>query len=245
VVVALPCLFVLYDVPSIGYNEDPQRYWRPAVSLLHHGWKPIAPLWLMTALVLREWLGSRVHASVPVRWVGRAAAAVGCVVLVACLGRWASAAIDEQHHTTRQLVWPASVFQRQARPENCGPAALAAVCRHYGIAATEVELAALAGTTAEGTSMWGLQQAARHKGLVADGWKLRVGELPRVPKPCILYFHAGHFAVLMGVSARSYFLADPSLGQIVVPRSWIEKRWSGELMVVGPGEAPLPMKERS
>ncbi|MDQ2688060.1 MAG: DUF2029 domain-containing protein, partial [Armatimonadota bacterium] len=39
VVCALPSLFVLYDLPHLGYNEEPQPYWNHAVSLIQHGWK--------------------------------------------------------------------------------------------------------------------------------------------------------------------------------------------------------------
>lgn len=52
VVSALPGLFFLYDLPGLGFTKDPQAYWNPTTSLLHHAWKPIAPLWLLGGLTL-------------------------------------------------------------------------------------------------------------------------------------------------------------------------------------------------
>ena len=51
---ALPGLFALYDLPGLGYNEDPQAYWHRDISLLHHGLKPLGPLWLLTGLLWRS-----------------------------------------------------------------------------------------------------------------------------------------------------------------------------------------------
>ena len=54
-----PRCSLCYDVRGLGYNEDPQRYWQSGVSLLHHGWKPLAPLWLFAGLVSRDVLAYR------------------------------------------------------------------------------------------------------------------------------------------------------------------------------------------
>ena len=184
---ALPGLFALYDVPSIGYNEDPQVYWRPATSLLHHGGKPLAPLWLMAGLLIQS--RARINQAAPRRARSASLAALGACGLAFGGGLfWARGVVAAQQRVTRDLVWPASVFQKQQTTQTCGPAALAAVCRHFGMAATEGEVARLAGTTAAGTSMLGLQTAARAKGLAAEGLRVTPGGLSRTPMPCILFF---------------------------------------------------------
>ena len=155
---------------------------------------------------------------------------------------WARGVIARQQRVTRALVWPPSVFQKQQTVQTCGPAALAAVCRHFGIAATEGEIARLAGTDARGTSMRGLQKAARAKGLAAEGVRVTPEGLSRTPLPCILFFHPGHFAVLTGIQdgrqggreGRQYLLADPSLGQRTVTREQLAALWHGEALLVGP-----------
>ncbi len=243
---ALPGLFALYDLPGLGYNEDPQVYWRPATSLLHHGGKPIAALWLLAGLVASGHpLARRSQTagllSGPPRIGGWGAA---CACGLALLGGivWARGVIAAQQRVTRALVWPPSVFQKQQTVQTCGPAALAAVCRHFGIAATEGEIARLAGTDARGTSMRGLQKAARAKGLAAEGVRVTPEGLSRTPLPCILFFHPGHFAVLTGIQdgrqggreGRQYLLADPSLGQRTVTREQLAALWHGEALLVGP-----------
>lgn len=230
---ALPGLFALYDLPGAGYNEDPQVYWRPATSLLHHGGKPLAPLWLMAGLLVQS-LAQKRAIPPPRRRLASLAALGACgLALGGGLG-WARGVIAAQGRVTRGLVWPPSVFQKQQRVQTCGPAALVAVCRHFGLVATEDEIARLVGTTDKGTSMLGLRAAARAKGLAAEGIRVTPGGLSRTPLPCILFFHPGHFAVLTGVQGGLCYLADPSLGQRTMTREELVSRWHGEALLVGP-----------
>ena len=82
--------------------------------------------------------------------------------------------------------------------------------------------------------MLGLQTAARAKGLAAEGLRVTPGGLSRTPMPCILFFQAGHFAVLTGVREGLFYLADPSLGQRTMTREQLASLWHGEVLVVGP-----------
>jgi hypothetical protein len=238
---ALPGLFALYDLPGLGYNEDPQVYWRPATSLLHHAPKPLAPLWLLTGLLVQsfalpEWKKARPHRRQTLQW------AMSGLLGLGFLGGmlWARTVINEQRRMTLELVWPPSVFQKQETLQTCGPAALAAICRHYGLPATEAEIAHLAGTTSAGTSMLGLQSAARAKGLAAEGMRMTLASLPNAPRPCLLFFRPGHFAVLTGVGrlpnghGELFYLADPSLGQRTMTADRLGALWHGEVLVVGP-----------
>lgn len=244
VVCALPSLFAFYDLPHLGYNEEPQPYWSHAVSLIQHGWKPLAPLWLMGGLLamsLREtnigaWLGEQGARLRPARRMVQAV-----VVVLLCVGlfgtvRWVRASILTQRQVSQSVIWPSDVFQRQQHDNTCGPAALAAVCRHYGVAATEDEIARLAGTTAAGTSMLGLQRAAEAEGLATQAWQMSPEGLRHAPWPCILFFHAGHFAVLTGVVGDHFYLADPSLGQHAWTEQELAQNWRGEVLAVGPSE---------
>jgi hypothetical protein len=239
VIAALPTLFVFYDLPALGYNEDPQRYWLPAVSLLHHATKPLAPLWLLTALVLRS-----VRESVALprltfpRWTPVAARFglfASCALAVCLSAPRVVAAIRAQHRVARVLVWPAGVFRPQERREYCGPAALAAVARHFGREVQEEEVARLAGTDARGTTMLGLREAAEKLGLAVQDRRARIEDLEALPKPAILFYSQGHFAVLTGVSEGRFYLADPSLGQRCWGPAELRRFWHGELLLVGPG----------
>jgi len=240
VVSAVPTLFALYDIPGIGYNEDPQRYWLPAVSLLHHAWKPVAPLWLCTGIAITELRRSIVaHRPGSVLWkpsprLRASAMSLILVLILVGVGTYARAAISEQRAVTREVIWTDDVFRKQDRPENCGPAALAAVSRHFGVPATEAEVARLAGATEDGTSMLGLQRAAEAKGFAAAARQVSPAELRSLPRPCILFFHEGHFVVLTGIRGRKLYIADPSRGQSVWSESYLSRYWRGEVLLVGP-----------
>ena len=95
-------------------------------------------------------------------------------------------------------------LRQEVRPDPhaqamCGPECLARVLKHYGIEAAPREIARLAGTTAEGTTMLGLAQAAETKGLQAKGMLLGWQELREIPKPSILWTPARHYLVLEDV----------------------------------------------
>jgi hypothetical protein len=243
---ALPTLFAFYDVNSLGINDDPQGYWMQSISLLHHAQKPLAPLWLLSGLLIsslplglapvrwqqwQEWKQRRLL-SRSFGWVRASALMTSCVLLLG-LVRWAGAAIHAQKALIRQQVVPFAMAQQQRR-ETCGPAALLAICRHYGVAATEEELARLSGTDAVGTSMLGLQQAAHAKRMPADGWQVSLANLARVPRPCILFFRPRHFVVLYGVNGDAFYIADPSLGLLVRHGAELTQQWKGEVLVLGP-----------
>ncbi|MFN3650590.1 MAG: glycosyltransferase 87 family protein [Armatimonadota bacterium] len=60
VLLALPSPFVFYDVPDLGFNQDPQYHFSSAVSLLHHSWR-VVPLAALYAVWLRQsWRGPAV-----------------------------------------------------------------------------------------------------------------------------------------------------------------------------------------
>ncbi len=241
VIAAVPTLFVLYDVHGLGFNEDPQGYWRPGVSLLHHGFKPLSALWLLMGTVSQSLPALPV--AIRTLHTGRAwrhRFAFGFLIFpvlgFGLLARWAKGAIAEQRHGVQERVLAPPVFQTQRHRNTCGPAALATVCRYYGIDVDEDEIAQRAGTTEAGTSVMGLQQAAQQKGLSALGRRIRLSELGKTPLPCILYFHPGHFVILTGVQQHRLYLADPSSGQQVWTVEQLQHVWRGELLVIGPAE---------
>jgi hypothetical protein len=132
---ALPGLFALYDIRSLPVGDDPQFYWKPAVSLLHHAFKPLAPLWLLGAIAaphaksayasIMDRIGrpipSRKTAANPARRV-RALTARVCLAGLALLtiGLWACRAIAEQRAYSRRFTRPAPGYP-SAPPARPGP----------------------------------------------------------------------------------------------------------------------------
>jgi len=115
---------------------------------------------------------------------------------------------------------------------SCGPAALATVLQNMGINATEEELKVLAGTDETGTTMHGLAQAARSKGLSAAGMKLSTDELR--PNNIIHVIKDGtpHYSVVREVTENSVKLADPSIGNIEMTREKFNEIYSGYALVI-------------
>ena len=64
------------------------------------------------------------------------------------------------------------------------------------------QLRQLAGTTAGGTSLAGLQQAAKQAGLKAEGVQVSREALPDVDMPALAYVNGNHFVVVLNVQGR-------------------------------------------
>ena len=120
----------------------------------------------------------------------------------------------------------------QSTDFNCGPAALATVLGNFEINTTEQELATLAGTDESGTTMYGLAEAAKAKGLNAVGMKLLVDDL----KPNNIVFltidDGPHYSVVREITADKVLLADPSLGNIEMSKEKFSEVYSGNALVI-------------
>ncbi|MGB9844132.1 MAG: cysteine peptidase family C39 domain-containing protein, partial [Methanothermobacter tenebrarum] len=88
----------------------------------------------------------------------------------------------------------------QTRNYTCGPAALATLLRKLGINTTEDELAALARTTEEGTTMQGLLEAAKAKGVNMTGMKLNITELHENMIAYTMSDGVGHYTLIREVN---------------------------------------------
>ncbi|MDP3034259.1 MAG: right-handed parallel beta-helix repeat-containing protein, partial [Methanobacteriaceae archaeon] len=97
---------------------------------------------------------------------------------------------------------------------DCGPAALATLMKSMGLNVTTDELSLLAGTDYDGTSMYGLIQAANAKGLNATGVLLPVDQL--VNNSLIILSDNGknHYCIFRDCINNTVHLIDPSLGNI-------------------------------
>ena len=86
----------------------------------------------------------------------------------------------------------------QSTGSSCGPACAATLLRHFGIKATELEIARECFTSASGTENWYLARALRRRGLkVLFLTQMPVGGLPA---PCIAGVQeggAGHFVTVL------------------------------------------------
>ena len=110
---------------------------------------------------------------------------------------------------------------------DCGAAALAMVCRHYGRAVSLARIRQLVHTSLDGTSLRGLCAAAMELGLAARSVKASPRNLDQMPVPAIVHWEGNHWVVLYDVTETHCRVADPAIGLRRFSRAEFEKRWSG------------------
>ena len=100
----------------------------------------------------------------------------------------------------------------QTRNYTCGPAALTTVLQRLGVNTTEDEIAGLAGTTEDGTTMQGLLEAARAMGVNATGMKLNISELRENMITYTTNDGMEHYTVINEITSDTVKLAYQALG---------------------------------
>jgi ATP-binding cassette subfamily B protein len=118
-------------------------------------------------------------------------------------------------------------FVRQLDAMDCGAAALAMVCRHYGRAVSLARIRQLCFTSTDGTSLRALCRAATELGLAARPVKASPRNVPQMPLPAIVHWEGNHWVILYDVTDSHVRIADPALGRRRLSRADFERRWSG------------------
>ncbi len=116
---------------------------------------------------------------------------------------------------------------KQIDEMDCGAAALAMVCRHFGRAVSLTRIRQLVHTSLDGTSLRGLCRAATELGLAARSVKASVRNLADMPLPAIVHWEGNHWVVLYDVTEKHCRVADPALGLRRFARADFERRWTG------------------
>lgn len=108
---------------------------------------------------------------------------------------------------------------------DCGPACLMMVARHYGKVLSRASVCLAADLDREGTTLYGLSEAARRNGL--DALPVRVASCQGLPLPCILHWEANHFVVLLRMGRKRAWIADPASGIYPLPEAVFYEKWKG------------------
>jgi ATP-binding cassette subfamily B protein len=110
---------------------------------------------------------------------------------------------------------------------DCGAAALAMVCRHFGRNVSIARIRQLCHTSTDGTSLRGLCAAAEELGLAARSVKASRQNLSEMPLPAIAHWEGNHWLILYDVDATHVRVADPAIGLRRLPRPEFETKWTG------------------
>jgi ATP-binding cassette subfamily B protein len=116
---------------------------------------------------------------------------------------------------------------RQTDERDCGAAALATVCRHFGRRVSLARLRQLTHAETDGISLRALCRAAETLGLTARAVKVSRDRLEGMPLPAIAHWEGNHWVVVYDVDATHVRVADPALGLRRVPRAEFATRWTG------------------
>jgi hypothetical protein len=89
-----------------------------------------------------------------------------------------------------------------AAEADCGPRALSLVCQRLGISTSVARLRQLAGTTEQGTSLAGLEKAAKALGLKAEGVQVGREALGQVELPAVAWVNQKHYEALLSLQGE-------------------------------------------
>lgn len=132
---------------------------------------------------------------------------------------------------------------RQHYDYSCGAAAVATVLKYaYGIDASEagvirgmIDVSDAAVVRKRGFSMLDMKHYADSIGLAGAGYRISLGGLYAVSVPVIVLLDVQgytHFVVLKKTTPAHVYVADPMLGNRVIPTSDFVSSWDGLIFVI-------------
>ncbi|MCU0633348.1 MAG: peptidase domain-containing ABC transporter [Gemmatimonadaceae bacterium] len=132
---------------------------------------------------------------------------------------------------------------RQHDVNDCGPACLVAIARHFGLAVSIAQVRQLASTDRLGTSVAGLLHAARELGFAASGVRVPPAHREPLALPAIAHLllpdGLTHFVVLLALHGTHATIMDPRSGR--VERTTRDALgWTGVLLLLHPAARLVP-----
>ncbi len=125
----------------------------------------------------------------------------------------------------------------------CGPKCLLAVCKEFEIDANVGELTTLCGTDKQGSTLAGLSNAAKSKGLEAIGMKISVDELAALKTPAIAHLWESHFVVVEADGQGKLNVLDPPAEPKSMTVADFQKEYSGFALLVAKDKGLFPASE--
>lgn len=124
---------------------------------------------------------------------------------------------------------------RQYSEEDCGPAGLAVIAKHYQRTFTLNHIREAIGTGQLGTTLLGLRQGAEALGFNARAVKASTEILDRIkeaPLPAIVHWKGSHWVVLYGQQGRKYVISDPAVGIRYLSKKELMEGWTNWVMLL-------------
>lgn len=124
----------------------------------------------------------------------------------------------------------------------CGPVALQYILTQQGVMAEVPELVELTDYNGKGTSFAGLAEAARKKGLQAEGYRLNYSSLAKLDLPLIVQLKTqgrDHFVALTRMEKGKIYFYDQKGPNQSYSMKEFKKLWSGYVLAIQGGDAQL------
>ncbi len=123
----------------------------------------------------------------------------------------------------------------------CGAACLTMILAYYDKWIPLEQVRVDCGVSRDGSNAGNVLRAARHYGLVADGYKVENEALMKEAKfPCIIHWNFDHFVVLDGFRGGKAILNDPARGLVEVSMKEFDESFTGICLMFEPGKDFVP-----
>ncbi len=123
----------------------------------------------------------------------------------------------------------------------CGPRSLLAICKSLGVKTDITELRVLSAFDEKlGTSMLGLEEAARAKGLQTEAMKIGTQELANSTAMAIAHLWGDHFVVVERADGGGLRVASPPNDPVVMSQDAFSQKYSGFALLVAKNVDSLP-----
>ena len=123
---------------------------------------------------------------------------------------------------------------------DCGPACISTIARKYGLKISISKIREIAGTDSEGTSVYGIVEAAKKLGFSAKAVKVSNNEeiFEDLKTPLIAHVLIDnillHYVVIHKITKESILIADPAKGIVKYTPEEFFKIWTGILVLMVP-----------
>ena len=124
---------------------------------------------------------------------------------------------------------------------DCGAACLVSIAAHYRLQLPVSRVRQIAGTDKQGTSLYGIVQAAGKLGFQAKAAKGNADSLPKIPLPSIAHLVIkdvlNHYVVIYKVTAKYIVYMDPMDGEMHKKNlQAFAAEWTGAIVLLLPNE---------
>lgn len=141
-------------------------------------------------------------------------------------------------------------FILQPNTSDCGVACLSSVLNYYGGYIDFELLRVRSGTTSQGTTLLGLQQAAESVGISAMGYRLNdTSDLKEADQfliiPVTISGKMNHYYLLLGFENNKFILGDPATGHKKMTAAELEAEWTTKaVLALEPTEKIEQLKKK-